>query len=159
MVQNNYPHVLSSMLQLLLHLIGDYCTQTDWMANNKAKCSMAAAWHAVIYAVPFAAAPALLNSFQLWLTTRTGCEYEPFDTCNQTAYAVIALTHFIIDRFRLARYGVFAKNWVTDWSLRWNDCSATGYPPSTPAWMAVWMTIITDNTLHLTINFLALRYA
>ena len=36
--------------------------------------------------------------------------------------------------------------------------SMTGFDPETPAWMAVWLLIITDNTLHLSINRLALSY-
>ncbi len=33
---------------------------------------------------------------------------------------------------------------------------ATGYPSATPAWLAVWLLIIADNTLHLLINHYAL---
>lgn len=40
----------------------------------------------------------------------------------------------------------------------WRECKATGYPPDRPDWMTVWLMIVADNTLHLTINFLALRY-
>jgi hypothetical protein len=31
-------------------------------------------------------------------------------------------------------------------------------PPTTPVWFSTWLLIIADNTLHLTINYLALRY-
>ena len=41
------------MLQLILHLIGDYLLQSDWMAQNKTKCSKAAAAHAITYSLPF----------------------------------------------------------------------------------------------------------
>lgn len=122
------------MLQLLLHLIGDYITQTDWMAKNKTKSHVAAAAHAVVYSLPF-----LLLS-PSWL-----------------AFAVILGSHFLIDRYRLARVVVFAKNWTTNRSLTWADCSGTGYHKDDPAWLAVWLLIVADNTLHLAINYVALR--
>jgi hypothetical protein len=123
------------MEQLLLHLIGDYVLQTDWMAQNKTKSMRPAAAHAIVYATLF------------WLL-------DP----SVIAFMVILVTHYLIDRYRLARYVVFAKNWITDTSLKWADCSATGYPSSVPPWMSVWLLIIADNTLHLSINYAALRW-
>lgn len=123
------------MEQLLLHLIGDYVTQTDWMANNKRANSSAAALHAVVYSLPF------------WLLSPSAA-----------AMVVISLSHMFIDHWGLARYVVFAKNWLNDPSLRWADCSATGYPSARPAWLAVWLLIIADNTMHLCINYAALRW-
>lgn len=123
------------MEQLILHLIGDYLTQTDWMAREKVKRSWAALVHAVVYTLPF------------MLITQSAL-----------ALSVIAVSHFLIDRFRLARYVVFAKNWVTDTSLTWDDCKATGYPSSTPPFLSVWLMIIADNTLHLSINYAAIRW-
>lgn len=123
------------MEQLLLHLIGDYITQTNWMAKEKTKRFTPAMAHAAVYAIPFA----LLSP-------------------SKAAFFVICWTHFMIDRFRLARYVVFAKNWITDRSLRWVDCSATGYHKDTPPWLAFWLLIIADNTLHLCINYAALRW-
>ena len=52
------------MEQLLLHLIGDYVTQTDWMARTKTRATFAAACHAVVYTLPFA----LLSSSPTALT-------------------------------------------------------------------------------------------
>lgn len=123
------------MEQLLLHLWGDYITQTDWMANTKRKDPWAAGIHALIYGLPF-----------VLLTRHVG------------ALLVITLSHYLIDYLGLARYLVFAKNWVTNRSLTWAECQATGYPSSTPMWLSVWLTIIADNTLHLTINWAALRW-
>ncbi len=123
------------MEQALLHLIGDYITQTDWMANNKTKKFWIALLHAIIYAIPF-----LLLKPSLF------------------AFFVIIVTHALIDHFRLARYVIFAKNLITDWSLTWKDCQVTGYPSATPIWLSVWLVIIADNTLHLTINYVALRW-
>lgn len=123
------------MEQLLLHLIGDYVTQTEWMANEKTKRNLAAASHACIYGLPFLLmSPSVLGMF------------------------VIVYSHFLIDRYRLARYVVFAKNWITNRELQWSECNATGYPQAMPSWLAVWIMIIADNTLHLCINYSALRW-
>ena len=124
------------MIQLILHLIGDYILQSEWMAQNKTKSTWAALIHATIYALPFA----LIASPAAWI--------------------VIWGTHLVIDRFRLARYVIFAKNFMgapSTWKP-WAECKATGYHESVPAWMAVWLMIIVDNTLHLCINYLSLRY-
>lgn len=123
------------MEQILLHLVGDYLTQTDWMATEKTKRNSAAAAHALVYGLPF-----VLIAPSGW------------------AMFVIVWTHFMIDRYRLARYVVFAKNWITNTSLRWADCSMTGYHKDTPPWLAFWLLIIADNTLHLCINYSALRW-
>lgn len=123
------------MEQILLHLIGDYVTQTDWMATEKTKQDKAAIAHELVYTTPFL----LLSPSFL-------------------AFLMIGLSHYLIDRYRLARYVVFAKNWITNRELKWVDCSATGYPASVPAWLSVWLLIIADNTMHLTINYAALRW-
>lgn len=123
--------------QLVAHLVGDYLIQSDWMANEKTKKSIAAAAHAVAYSTPFL------------LLTRSW-----------SALAVILVTHFIIDRWRLARYVCWAKNWLAPWpgTPAWKLCTATGYPPDRPAWLVVWLLIIADNTLHLLCNGLAIKY-
>lgn len=140
------------MEQLILHLVGDYLTQSDWMAQNKTGAYWPALVHATVYSLPF-----LLLS-PSW-----------------TAFAVILGTHFLIDRFRLAKYVVYAKNFLAPpsqtvgrWACngmfvrsdeyRWENCKATGYPSETPVWLATWLMIIADNTMHLTINYLSLRY-
>lgn len=123
------------MEQLLLHLFGDYITQTDWMAKNKTGQTKAAVLHAAVYSLPFL----LLGPSML-------------------ALAVIFSTHALIDRYRLARFVVFAKNWTTQPSLQWADCSTTGYHKDTPPWLAVWLLIIADNAMHLMINYAALRW-
>ena len=125
------------MLQLILHLIGDYLLQSDWMALNKTKCSKAAAAHAITYSLPF-----LILSPSL------------------EAFAVICITHFLIDRFRLARYVVFAKSRLSPkkyWH-KWEDCKETGYHKEVPQWLSLWLLVACDNTIHLLINYLALEY-
>ena len=153
------------MIQLILHLVGDYLTQSDWMAQTKTKASFPAFCHALVYSLPF-----------LFIGSRE-------------AVVVILVTHFFIDRYRLARYVVWAKNhlapattsevvnkevscvrngvpsratmhvWeTTRWWQPWSKCSKTGYPETTPDWLAVWLLIAADNTLHLAINAAALAW-
>lgn len=120
--------------QLVAHAVGDYILQSDWMATEKTKQNAAAATHAITYTLPF-----------LFLSP------------SPLALAVICGTHFAIDRWRLARYIVWAKNWLGP-NKPWSECSATGYPSDRPPWLAVWLLIIADNILHVLINGLALKY-
>jgi hypothetical protein len=150
--------------QLLAHAIGDYVLQSDWMANEKTKKSVAAFAHALVYSLCFVV-------------------FRP----SYGAFTVILATHFIIDRWRLARYVVYAKNFISPqyttelkavpnsdeasspagyvwrygrvpWWYNWSDCIGTGYHRERPAWLAVWLLIIADNVMHVLINGLALRY-
>jgi len=122
------------MLQLILHLIGDYVTQSDWMAQNKTKSTWAAFVHATIYSLPFLIIASPLAVLVIWAT------------------------HLLIDRFRLARYVAYGKNFIaprSSWKP-WSECSGTGYHKDTPPWLAVWLMIICDNTMHLAINYAAI---
>lgn len=71
-----------------------------------------------------------------------------FLTQNPLVLSVICLSHAVIDRFRLANWVARIKNW---------NFSATGYDESRPVWLTTWLMIITDNTIHLLINHLALK--
>jgi len=114
--------------QIVAHLVGDYILQSDWMANEKTKQSFAAGVHAVAYTLPFL-----------------------FITQSVAALAFICGTHFLIDRFRLARYVVWFKN--GQWS---SPITATGYSDDKPAFLSVWLLIIADNTLHILCNGVAI---
>jgi len=176
------PEAFFPIAFFVCHLVGDYCLQSDWMAQQKTSSSMPALAHAVTYTVPF-----------LLLTQSV------------EALAFIAGTHFIIDRWRIARHVGWVKNflappWINLEVLRcrgmngirhasvsasrspgedpvkcpdcgsslavvgtmvapnypWRECSGTGYHKSKPAWLAVWLLIITDNTMHLICNAFAL---
>lgn len=120
--------------QIVAHAVGDYILQSDWMATEKTKRTVAALAHVATYALPF-----------LFLSP------------SPAAMAAIVASHFAIDRWRLARYVVWAKNWMGP-NLAWAECKSTGYPPDRPAWMVVWLLIIADNTLHMICNGLALAY-
>lgn len=122
---------------VLAHLVGDYLIQSDWMALEKTKRWWPAWAHALTYGLPFL------------LVTQS-----------PAALLVIVGTHAVIDHYRLARYVVWAKNLVGPKAYRhpWSECSATGYHESRPAWLAVWLMIIADNTIHLLINAGAVRW-
>lgn len=151
----------NTMIQLILHLAGDYVFQSDWMAQNKTKSSWAALCHATVYSLPFAA----IASLNAWL--------------------VIWATHLLIDRFRLARYVVWLKNFLAPVKLQpvataypsldayeaaakeylawkelhsWENCAVTGYHKDSPVWLSVRLMIAADNTLHLAINAAAIAW-
>lgn len=132
------------MLELIAHLFGDYVLQNHVMATRKTSSSKWAAIHVGLYSLPFL-----------------------FVTWSPLALAVIAGTHFVIDRFKLAGY------WVRFWGI---GCPSLfmelgrfarmfgGVLPCNepddyaPPFLAVWLAIIVDNTFHLTINHLALKW-
>src|SRR5262245_42612004 len=106
--------------QLLAHAIGDYVVQSHYMATNKTKSSYVALYHAATYALPF-------------------LFFKP----SVLAMIVIVGSHFLIDRFRLARFVVAFKNLVFSSPSEYERLSseidmATGYPKDTPPWLAVW---------------------
>lgn len=143
--------------QILCHLWGDYILQSEWMAINKVKknetgdiLKNATLWHVFFYMLPFVA----VFRPSIW------------------AYAAMAVTHYLIDRYRLARFVCYAKNWIqpvsddipgapeggSHFTRPTGSVDAGGFDPKTPPFLAFWLLIIVDNTIHLTINYLALRY-
>lgn len=113
--------------QIVAHLVGDYLLQSHWMATSKGQDSCAAFAHATAYSWPF-----------LLLI--------PCGLPGVIALGRIGGSHFVIDRFRLARFIVWAKNGCS------GPVTATGYPEDVPPWLAVWLLIIADNVLHILIN-------
>lgn len=143
------------MIELFCHLLGDYFLQSDWMAVNKTREWSICLLHAMIYATVFFVAMIF--------------KYLPLKFY---AFLVILSTHFLIDYTRLAKYIGYAKNLIApkSWRLNWELCKQTGYCIETseqdrrwysgckPEWMAVWLMIILDNTLHIMINHFSLLY-
>ncbi len=139
--------------QLLAHAVGDYIMQSDWMANEKTKKRLACWAHALTYMLCF-----------LPLTQ------------NPATLFVICVTHFAIDHYRLARYVCWLKNFLSppmdivekvsetqtnhykQWNYPWSECIGTGYHKDRPAWLAVWLMIIADNTMHIAINGAAIMW-
>jgi hypothetical protein len=147
------------MEQLLTHLLGDFVLQSDWMALNKSKHSIPCLVHVLIY------------TFCFWL----------FITHSWPALLVLGGTHFLIDRFHipLKRF-IWLRghlNPLIDYPP-FKYCDSTGYYDDSPFntyrntdpvfevacgkprlfFISMWLYIAHDNFLHLTINFLALKY-
>lgn len=116
---------MSLALGFVFHLIGDYLTQNDWMANQKTKNSWVALLHATIYSLPFL----YLVPNLYWL--------------------IIIVSHFFVDRFRLAVYWIKLVNW------NWKS-NNFGYDDNKPQWMSVWLMIIIDNVIHVCFNTFAI---
>jgi hypothetical protein len=121
------------MNTLLAHLVGDYIFQTHHQASEKTKRWGPAVAHAATYTAA----------------------YLPL-TRNFKALVVIGGSHVLIDRYRLARHIVWAKNQFAPEAYR-PEHTATGYPDDTPPWLSFWLLIAADNTLHLLINHIALK--
>jgi hypothetical protein len=121
--------------QLIAHVVGDYILQSEWMATQKSRRSLPALVHSLTYLIPFL-----------------------FITRNPYTLAVIAGTHFVLDRWHLARHVAWIKNRPWPGSAPWSECSKTGFHPDTAPWLAGWLVIIVDNVLHVVINGLAITY-
>jgi hypothetical protein len=65
------------------------------------------------------------------------------------ALIIIFATHMLIDHFRIARHVIRLRNWC------WTD---NGFPTETPSHISQGISIVVDNTIHLLINFLAIKY-
>lgn len=122
---------------VLLHFVGDYLIQTDWMAQTKTLRWLPAVVHGVTYGVPFM-----------------------FVTMSLPALFVIVVTHIVIDHYRLARHVIWAKNQLSpkEWRYSWSEGNVTGYRKDVPIWLSTWLLIIVDNVMHITINTLAILF-
>lgn len=136
------------VLGLLAHLVADYVLQSDWMAAQKTTRIVPALVHGDIHGFVF-----------LPLVVATGAPV-PGVACG---VLIIALTHALIDHFRLARYVCYAKEYLAP--PRWwphhrylLSETKTGYDPDKPDWLAFWLLILADNTLHIAINSAVLAW-
>jgi hypothetical protein len=117
---------------ILAHLAGDYLLQTHHQAVQKTVAWGPALAHAASYTAAF------LPLTRDW-----------------RRLALIGVSHALIDRYRLARHVTWAKNQLAPRDFR-PPHTATGYQPTVEPWLAVWLLIAADNTLHLVVNRLAL---
>lgn len=127
------------MNQLILHAIGDYLIQNDWMALNKKKPGwngfLACFVHCLTYSLPFYL---IADTFQV---------------------SMIFLTHFIIDRWKLVDYFLAFRNWTSvnpKGALFIPDISNFGFSKDRPSLITAWLYIITDNIFHIICNYLIL---
>ena len=123
---------LALYIGLLLHILGDYILQNNWMAQNKIKFDFdgyLACWtHATIYALPF------------------------IIICpNVIGWAIIYSTHFFIDKYDAAKYWIMFVNWS------WGEPNY-GFGKKMPPTLAIVLKIIIDNFFHVVINSIVIYY-
>lgn len=143
------------MLQIILHAIGDYLIQNDWMALNKKKYTwlgeLACQIHCITYALPFL----FIGSWK--------------------AVLAIYISHYIIDRTNIVGWYLMFKNGIAfrkvntpdglgfplvktiRYNLR-NNINNFGFDESRPAFISIWLYIIVDNVFHIICNYLSLKY-
>lgn len=134
------------MEQILLHFLGDYIIQNDNIGVRKKEKSLTGLYycifHCITYSLPF-----------LLIT-------------NYKAIILIAICHFIIDRWNIVGYFIALKNNV--WKEKPKgyeqfvqselDVSNCGYKKERPQFMSIWLYIIQDNTFHVLFNYLIILY-
>lgn len=145
------------MEQLLVHLLGDFIGQSDYMALNKSKRTIPCLVHVLIYTSCF-----------LLLTT------------SWKALLFIGITHFILDRWHTPLRTLMWLRGHLNPKFSYPPieyCNTTGYYDDSPyntstptpeiieKWgkprhffISMWLYIIHDNFLHLVCNYLALKY-
>ncbi len=117
------------MEQLLAHLFGDYILQSGKMAVEKSRSWGWAVFHVSLYILPFL------------LLTR-----------NPVALAIIGGTHLLIDRFSLAKYIMYFKGTEPNDVFMYSNGMVV--PSFSGNLFLVY--VVTDNSLHLIINYFAL---
>lgn len=138
------------MLQLILHALGDYLIQNDYMALNKKKKGwhghIACQIHCITYALPFWYFYGIKVAFGVYLS------------------------HFIIDRYHLIemflaiRNGLIKKPWTDEAGCRHSiayqlaHVDNFGYSPERPVLITVWLYIIVDNIFHVLCNYFCITY-
>lgn len=140
------------MLQLIVHGLADFFFgQASYQAINKSKAYPPAIVHVLLYTACFLVL-----------------------TLSWKALLVIGVTHFLIDRYSIPKYLIFAREWILNpksWRATWPNCNHTGFfdhvgdawgdenqDKMRPPWLTWWLVIIFDNILHLTCNYFALKY-
>ena len=123
---------------ILCHFVGDYLLQSHWMATQKTERWWPAIVHGVTYTLPFL-----------------------FLTLSPLALFVIAGTHIVIDRYRLAKHVNWLRNQL---GPKWSRPSFSeamendGSSNTTPVWLATFLMFVTDNTIHILINTAAILW-
>lgn len=119
------------MIQLLLHLLGDYIIQNDWMALNKKKVTwkgeLACQIHCITYSLPFL----------FWYSWE--------------AVSLIYVTHYIIDRTNIIAWFISFKNGVF-------HIENFGFSKERPFVITIWLYIIIDNVFHIFCNYGAIYF-
>jgi hypothetical protein len=109
------------MIQLISHLFGDFVFQNDWMAINKN-----------------------LYTKKGWLTCFVHCMVYTIFFFGQSLLqlALIFITHFIIDKFSVAKY--------------WTNIFKVGTRMSHDFWLYTYLIFMVDMAFHLACNYFIL---
>lgn len=112
------------MLQLISHLFGDFVFQNDWMAINKNQYTLkgwvACFVHCLVYTLFF------------------------FGQSTWLQLSLIFLTHFIIDKFSVARF--------------WTQTFKVSARIPKDFWLYTYLIFMVDMAFHLACNYIVLRY-
>lgn len=126
---------LGAVWLFLAHRVGDWLLQNHWMAIHKTHSSAVAALHGAVYALPFIP---LCGSVWAWL--------------------VIAVSHAVIDRYRLPRHMAWARNQFAPRRYRYPYAQRhqnEGMAEEVPRWLSTHVRMETDATMHHLCNLAA----
>lgn len=125
------------LMGVLIHCVGDFILQSGWMAWRKPTSWPIAALHVAAYT-------------PLFLLV----------TLSPAALTVIAGTHLLIDRLSLAKQLIRVRNQILAPRAhrpQWSTTATTGFAPGTTDKVTAAMLVtVVDQTLHISINSLAL---
>jgi len=158
------------MEQLLAHIFGDFILQSDWMAMNKNKKTFNCLVHVLIYTSVFILLgaswqvllvigsthfildrfPIIIKKLIWWKNHFPTGKYPPFPFCDTTGYYDDS-PYNTANNQDIITYG----NTFIDQSYQ---KPPTEWGVKRHFFITVWLYIITDNFLHLTINYFALKY-
>jgi hypothetical protein len=119
------------MIQLLLHLFGDFIIQNDNVGVRKKEHSWVGFWYCLYHCITYALIFLLITNWK--------------------ACIFIGIGHFIIDRWNIVGHFIQTKNFV-------KTLENFGYKKERPFAVTVWLYIIQDNTFHLIWNYLIILY-
>lgn len=158
--------------QFVAHLVGDYLLQSHWMATKKVQRWVPAFAHGFSYSVPFLFFRPSLVALSVIIVS-----HVYIDRLRLAKYVCWGKNFIAPFRFRQM---VPETVWHDDPRLEapvgyrplpWGPIDLTtpnpsysetrdnfGFPADTPPWMAFWLMVIVDNTMHILINGAALRW-
>lgn len=119
------------MIQILLHLFGDFIIQNDNIGVRKKEKSWTGLFYCLFHCFTYGLCFLLITTWDKAL--------------------LIGLFHFIIDRWDLVSKFISIKNLTF-------KTTNFGYKDSRPIFMTAWLYIIQDNTFHIIINYLIIKY-
>ena len=154
------------MIQLICHLWGDYILQSSWMALNKSKRWWPCLIHCFTYTLPFLV---MTRSWKALLVI--GVTHLLIDRFGLARYLVwlkesqapsggLPWRHCTLTGYwdPEKKPEAASKEQDVEWWLQDQVLTKRGLFVERPIWLRVWLTIVADNTVHLTINALALAF-